>query len=437
MSETNCVSRSACNSKGSMIVVSNRLPFVLRRNEKTGELERKASLLEKIGHAQEIENTFTLCGDIKSVWEDVLKNSLNKDTKEAIIKKIPFIKDCFTSAPSFNPEIKVTLSLQAVNGKKQSQIGASICGLSELLQDMLDEKDFDDSTFERISSYIRLLERPLNNWCPSGMRKQGGHLNYKRPYQQPPAKQPHVHSSALAVSTISGYDKTKRQGDIVFQQTIDDAESIAVAPVVIRGSGIWVGWPGLHLQDPNEPIPESDPKDKTPTAGLLSKKLCPHRQNEFFHLIHRPIAIINHDLVRYPVPESKPQPRRKQNRESRLGRIKVEKRTKVEIECGTKIRIKSVTGIGMSSAEIRIEIGTEIKSGILILVETGGLEGGARRRHVTAGPPPMAHCIDSMTWAPVIGLLGVKDSSAGLRHPVLSLTFTLEFGEDDILFELR
>lgn len=47
----------------------------------------------------------------------------------------------------------------------------------------------------------------------------------------------------------------------------------AVAPVVIRGGGIWVGWPGIHL-DPNEKIPQSDPLDKTPTAGLLSEKVC-------------------------------------------------------------------------------------------------------------------------------------------------------------------
>lgn len=47
----------------------------------------------------------------------------------------------------------------------------------------------------------------------------------------------------------------------------------AVAPVVIRGGGLWVGWPGIHLEDPTEKIPESDPNDKTPTAGLLSKKV--------------------------------------------------------------------------------------------------------------------------------------------------------------------
>ncbi|XP_014221069.1 alpha,alpha-trehalose-phosphate synthase [UDP-forming] A isoform X1 [Trichogramma pretiosum] len=47
----------------------------------------------------------------------------------------------------------------------------------------------------------------------------------------------------------------------------------AVAPVVINGNGIWVGWPGMHMDNPNEQIPESDPTDRTPTAGLLSKKV--------------------------------------------------------------------------------------------------------------------------------------------------------------------
>ncbi|KRT85452.1 hypothetical protein AMK59_2219, partial [Oryctes borbonicus] len=47
----------------------------------------------------------------------------------------------------------------------------------------------------------------------------------------------------------------------------------AVAPVVVNGNGLWVGWPGIHLEDPNEPIPESDPNDITPTAGLKSNKV--------------------------------------------------------------------------------------------------------------------------------------------------------------------
>ena len=47
----------------------------------------------------------------------------------------------------------------------------------------------------------------------------------------------------------------------------------AVAPVVVSTDGIWVGWPGIHLENPNEQIPESDPKDRTPTAGLKSEKV--------------------------------------------------------------------------------------------------------------------------------------------------------------------
>jgi trehalose 6-phosphate synthase/phosphatase len=48
-----------------------------------------------------------------------------------------------------------------------------------------------------------------------------------------------------------------------------------VAPVVIKGRGIWVGWPGLHLPSDfnDEAIPESDPTDQTPTAGLLSEQV--------------------------------------------------------------------------------------------------------------------------------------------------------------------
>jgi len=44
----------------------------------------------------------------------------------------------------------------------------------------------------------------------------------------------------------------------------------AVAPVVVRCGGLWVGWPGIYLDDINEPIPESD--DST-TPALLSKQV--------------------------------------------------------------------------------------------------------------------------------------------------------------------
>ncbi|XP_026807687.1 alpha,alpha-trehalose-phosphate synthase [UDP-forming]-like [Rhopalosiphum maidis] len=48
----------------------------------------------------------------------------------------------------------------------------------------------------------------------------------------------------------------------------------AVAPVVVQGNGLWIGWAGVHLEE-GEKIPESDPNDTTPTAGLRSDKVIP------------------------------------------------------------------------------------------------------------------------------------------------------------------
>lgn len=49
----------------------------------------------------------------------------------------------------------------------------------------------------------------------------------------------------------------------------------AVAPVVIHGKGLWVGWPGIHLPSDFDDslIPESKPEDQTPTAGLKSEQV--------------------------------------------------------------------------------------------------------------------------------------------------------------------
>ena len=48
----------------------------------------------------------------------------------------------------------------------------------------------------------------------------------------------------------------------------------AVAPVVIACKGLWVGWTGLHdFNETVDVIPESDPENKSPTAGLLSKQV--------------------------------------------------------------------------------------------------------------------------------------------------------------------
>lgn len=46
-----------------------------------------------------------------------------------------------------------------------------------------------------------------------------------------------------------------------------------MCPVVIKGNGLWVGWPGIHSKEPLGAIPESDPSDQTPTAGLRSDQV--------------------------------------------------------------------------------------------------------------------------------------------------------------------
>lgn len=48
-----------------------------------------------------------------------------------------------------------------------------------------------------------------------------------------------------------------------------------MAPVLIKSKGLWVGWPGIHLpmDFDDSTIPESNPEDQTPTAGLKSDQV--------------------------------------------------------------------------------------------------------------------------------------------------------------------
>lgn len=71
-----------------------------------------------------------------------------------------------------------------------------------------------------------------------------------------------------------------------YEHLLDSAGGLvtAVCPVVIKGHGIWVGWPGIHLDDPTEPIPESNPTDQTPTAGLKSEQV-----RKTFHSLSFPL----------------------------------------------------------------------------------------------------------------------------------------------------
>lgn len=68
--------------------------------------------------------------------------------------------------------------------------------------------------------------------------------------------------------------KRQDDGKLVRKQSAGGLVT-AVAPVVVECRGTWIGWSGLHDVGPDTPIPEADPDDKAPTAGLLSKQIIP------------------------------------------------------------------------------------------------------------------------------------------------------------------
>lgn len=73
----------------------------------------------------------------------------------------------------------------------------------------------------------------------------------------------------------------------------------AVAPVVVQGNGLWIGWPGVHLEK-GEKIPESDPNDTTPTAGLRSDKvgyLIPIRKDYYIYRFFSVLTLRSYLLI--------------------------------------------------------------------------------------------------------------------------------------------
>lgn len=58
----------------------------------------------------------------------------------------------------------------------------------------------------------------------------------------------------------------------------------AVAPVVVEAGGLWVGWPGVYSDNGQIEIPEADPKDQSPTAGLKTSQVSIKLTLLFFFL---------------------------------------------------------------------------------------------------------------------------------------------------------
>ncbi|XP_040581786.1 uncharacterized protein [Lepeophtheirus salmonis] len=68
-------------------------------------------------------------------------------------------------------------------------------------------------------------------------------------------------------------EKNKETGELVRKASAGGLVT-AVAPVVARSNGKWVGWPG-HEYNEGITIPESSPSDKNPTADLKSNQIVP------------------------------------------------------------------------------------------------------------------------------------------------------------------
>jgi len=81
----------------------------------------------------------------------------------------------------------------------------------------------------------------------------------------------------------------KRDKTLIYSQNLFFSAGglvTAVAPVVAQCGGLWVGWPGIHLNEKQKEglqIPESDIEDTTPTAGIKSSQIVPvHIEKELF-----------------------------------------------------------------------------------------------------------------------------------------------------------
>lgn len=86
-----------------------------------------------------------------------------------------------------------------------------------------------------------------------------------------------VHDGTIPVKKIFLERMRNRIGSICFQCVVFLFSAgglvTAVAPVVIECRGLWIGWSGMHDLEPGTPIPEADPTDNAPTAGLLSEQV--------------------------------------------------------------------------------------------------------------------------------------------------------------------
>ena len=112
-------------------------------------------------------------------------------------------------------------------------------------------------------------------------------------------------SSLIVVSNRLPFVLSRRDDDTLYRKPSAGGLVTAVAPVMVQSggkpeyiceilqylnyknciqpcsltsfywhTGLWIGWPGSFLKDTDK-IPESDPGDSSPTAGLKSNQIMP------------------------------------------------------------------------------------------------------------------------------------------------------------------
>ena len=79
-------------------------------------------------------------------------------------------------------------------------------------------------------------------------------------------------SNLIVVSNRLPFVLKRTDEGVLYRQSSAGGLVTAVAPIMVRSGGLWVGWPGIEMKD-DEKVPESNPGDESPTAGLKSSQV--------------------------------------------------------------------------------------------------------------------------------------------------------------------
>ncbi|CAG4942308.1 unnamed protein product [Parnassius apollo] len=131
-------------------------------SEEENNESMSSNVLQLLGEEPKHENILEIHIDVANIWNNIVTNGLDKESKDKINKKIPTLKNCDVTAPNLNSEILATLSASAKTRderlrEKQNQIGYIIANLNCVLKSLLVKNDSNKEEIEKISDSLRLL----------------------------------------------------------------------------------------------------------------------------------------------------------------------------------------------------------------------------------------------------------------------------------------